>query len=251
MIYGIKLSADSDYAAAYNAVDTYEEYGLAVALDKLEISAPKVRTEYKTVRGMDGALDVSEAPQGYPVYENRTVKFRLFKAVRPFMLYDVQEVLALRTTFLARWQGRRVRIVLPDDETHYWVGRISVGDFSTDDGYGFFDCEAVVYPYKLKTEATYIEITNLTTSWKTYTLTNERRFVIPTITVMQATQVQMLQGPLAVPPAVTLTVPSGEFSGIYKLPDTLLVDGTLQMQARLLGTASSPAMTIEYREGTF
>lgn len=250
MIYGVKLSADSDYAAAYNAVDTYEAYGLALAYDNFSISAPEPRTEYKTIRGMDGALDVSEAPQGYPVFENRTVRFRLFKAVRPFMRWDIDALQALRTTFLARWQGQRVRIIFPDDEEHYWLGRLTVGDLDLDDDYGFFDCTAIVYPYKLKTATTEVEITDLTTSWKQYELTNERRFVVPTITVLQATDIQILAGVAAIPPVVSLTVPSGEISASYKKPDTLLVSGTVPFRARLTSATASPSLVIDYREGT-
>jgi len=250
MIHGVKLSADNDYAAAYNAVDTYEAYGLALAFDNFSLSAPQVRTEYKNIRGMDGALDVSEAPQGYPVFENRTARFRLFKAVRPFMRLDIDALQTLRTEFLARWQGQRVRITFPDDETHYWLGRLTVGDLDLGDDYGFFDCTAIVYPYKLKNETTTVEITDLTTSWKQYTLTNERRFVVPTITVMQDTEIQILAGVAAIPPVVSLTVPSGEISASYKKPDTLLVSGSVPFQARLTSAAASPYMEIAYREGT-
>lgn len=250
MIYGVKLSADSDFAAAYNAVDTYEAYGLALAYDNFTLSAPEPRTEYKTIRGMDGALDVSEAPQGYPVFENRTARFRLFKAVRPFMRWDIDALQALRTEFLARWQGQRVRITFPDDETHYWLGRISVGDLDLDNDYGFFDCTAVVYPYKLKNETTSVEITDLTTSWKQYELTNERRFVVPTITVTQNTEIQILAGVSAIPPVVSLALPSGDVSASYKNPDTLLISGNVPFQARLTAASASPYMEISYREGT-
>lgn len=250
MIYGVKLSADNDYAAAYNAVDTYEAYGLALAYDNFSLSAPEPRMEYKTIRGMDGALDVSTAPQGYPVFENRSARFRLFRAVRPFQKWDIDALQALRTEFLARWQGQRVRITFPDDEAHYWLGRLTVGDLDLGDDYGFFDCAAAVYPYKLKNETTTVEITDLTTSWKQYTLTNERRFVVPTITVTQDTEIQILAGVGAIPPAVSLALPSGEISASYKKPDTMLVSGTVPFQARMTSFADSPYLAISYREGT-
>lgn len=247
MVYGIKLSADSDYAATYAAVDTYEEYGLALAFEPFSISAPKVRTEYKEIRGMDGALDVSDSPQGYPVFENRTLKFRLFH-VPPYIAWKIEEYLQLRSTFMARWQGKRIRITTPDDTTHYWVGRLSVKD--PEDGSYFLDCEAVVYPYKLKHETTTVTITDLTTEWQTYTLTNERRYVVPTITIEQDTDIQMLQGVLSVPPEVNLALPSGETSTTFRLPDTLLVEGVNTFQAKV-AAAGTNSLTITYREGTF
>lgn len=251
MIYGIKLSEDNDYSAEFNSVDTYEEYGLALAYDNFSISAPEPRTEYKTIRGMDGALDVSDVPQGFPVFENRVAKFRLFKAVRPFMRWDINELQKLRTEFLARWQGRKVRITFPDDEDHYWLGRITLSGLTMEDDYGFFDCEAVVYPYKLKNTITLVEIDDLTTEWKTYTLTNERRYVVPTITVVQDTDIQMLSGALAVPPVVHLTLPTGSFTATFKNPDTLILGGTVQFRAKLASVAEYQSTSILYREGTF
>lgn len=249
MINGIKLSADSDYAAYYNYVDTYEEYGLALALEDLTITEPVVRTDYKTIRGMDGALDVSDAPQGYPVFENRTLSFKLFKAVRPFREVTVEQFLQLRTEFMARWQGQRVRITLPDDTSHYWVGRLSISAFEVGDW--FVKCTAVVYPFKLKNELSGLEITTLTTSWQTFTLTNERRFVIPSIIIGQDTDIQMLQSITAVPPVVNLILPSGEITHEYKHPDTLLLSGTVAFQAKLVSATASPYLSITYREGTF
>lgn len=250
MIYGIKLSADSDYAATYAAADTYEDYGLALAIEPFSISSPQVRTEFKEVRGMDGALDVSESPQGFPVYENRTINVRLVKAVRPFMYADIEALMQLRSEFMARWQGRRVRITLPDDLTHYWVGRLTVGDLETGSDYGFFDIEAIVYPYKLKHEATEVTITDLTTSWKTYTLRNERRYVVPEITIAQDTTLQFLQGPLGVPPEISLELPAGETSATFRLPDALLVEGENQMKAKVASSGTN-SLVITYREGTF
>lgn len=247
MLYGVILSADNDYAAQYNAVDTLETYSLAMAQDGFSISAPKVRTEYKEVRGMDGALDASDSPQGYPTYEPRTLKFRLFH-VPPFIAWDIEEYLQLRADFMAAWQGRLIRITTPDDLTHYWVGRLSVQD--PEDGSYFLDCEAVVYPYKLKNEATTVIITDLTTSWKTYTLINSRRYVVPEITIDQNTDIQFLQGPLGVPPEISLELPAGETSASFRLPDTLLIPGENQIRAKLPASGTS-SLVITYREGTF
>lgn len=249
MIKGIILSGDSDFAAEYNAVDTYETYGLALAFDDFAVSAPQVRTDYKTIRGMDGVLDVSEAPQGFPVFEDRTIKWKMFKGPRPFMDWDIQELLALRTQFMARWQGQRIRMIFPDDPDHYWVGRLSVGALEA--GNGLFECEARVYPYKLKNVNTEVTLADLSTAYKTYTLTNERRFVVPEITYTQEMYLQVLSGPVTVPPEVHLTLASGQLSNTVKLPDTLLMNGSISVKAKLAASAQDPYCLISYREGTF
>ena len=245
-LYGIKLSNDSDSATV---IDTLTTYDLAMALDGFEISEPVIRTDYKTVRGLDGVLDASEAPQGYPTFEPRTIKLRLFKSPTPYTpMKDISSLMTKRDTIMASWQGRRVRMWLPNDSTHYWIGRITVGPLEA--GEGLIPIECTVYPYKLKNSQTTITITDLTTSFKTYSLSNERRFVVPEITIAQNTTIQILQGPLGTPPEVYLALPSGQSSATFRLPDTLLMDGTVQMKAKLSASGTN-SLIIKYREGTF
>jgi len=249
MIYGVVLSLDNDFAADVHAVDTYATYGLGLLVDDLSISAPEVRTDTITVRGMDGVLDVSDAPQGFPVFNDRTIKFKLVKLPRPYQGMDIVELMQLRTRLMADWQGKRIRIILPDDPTHYWSGRMTVGGLIA--GEGIIECQATVYPYKLKNTVTEVELDGLTTSWKTFHLQNERRYVVPEITFSQNSSIQIMSGPLAVPPVVELTVPEGELSGQVKTPDFLLMDGSNEIRAKLAAATSSPYLAIVYREGTF
>ena len=98
--------------------------------------------------------------------------------------------------------------------------------------------------------ATAVTIDDMTTSYKTYTLANEDRYVVPEITISQDTIIQFLQGPLGVPPEIELELPSGESSATFRLPDTLLVPGTNQLLAKI-AAAGTNSLVITYREGTF
>ena len=246
-LYGVKMCLDNDLAYDLNLIDTCKEYGLALSSDDFSISEPVVRTEYKQVRGMDGALDVSDAPHGFPVFENRTIKFKLFKCPTPFMAVDINEMMALRSTLMAAFQGQVRRIIFPYDETHYWVGRITLGQM--DFGNGIFEFTAVVHPYRLKVIETEYDFDTLTTSDQYFTMTNERKYVIPEITVFQDTVIQMMQGVTSIPDAVTLTVEDGESSATYQLPELMLIDGTNRMMARCV-SESSGEILVYYREGT-
>lgn len=244
---GVQLSLDSDFSMD-RAVDTYAAYGLALTLEDFFISGPEVRTNYIDIAGLDGALDVSDAPQGFPVYKDRTLRFKLYPPALPYRDADLPDLEALLNGIRNDWEGVKARIVLPTDESHYYLGRIHFGDLER--GSGFIVCTATVYPFKLQKVVTTVEITDLTTSWKTYNLANERRFCLPEFTLGQTTQIQMLSGITGIPPIVTLTVASGIKT--FTHPDLMLTNGTsLPMQARLTAANSDPYMVIAYRQGSF
>lgn len=243
-LYTVMLSSDNDWAFENQRVNLLSAYGLALAQTGFGISAPELKSDYIDIRGMDGALDVSDAPQGYPTYQNRTITCTFFRAPGtwggPWTPDDIVAMRAVVSALQGQFQGRRVRLILPDDTTHYFVGRVSF-ELEADDG--FITMTATVFPYRLKNAWTTFSSDALTTSWKTFTLINEQRYVIPEIIVYQSTELQVLAGVRGIPPIVTLT--SGT---TWKLPDTLLVAGAIPVQMRVT-SGSSGSIDITYREG--
>ena len=238
--YSVQISLDNDYAFANRLSDLRRDYHLVLAEVGFGISAPELKTDYIEIRGMDGALDASNAPQGYPTYKDRTITCKLFREQRPFTPADIAEMRTLVSTLQGLYQGRRVRLILPDDTTHYFVGRVS---FDLEPDEGFITLAAAVFPYRLKNTWTSFSTDALTTSWQTFYLTNEQRYVIPEIRVFQTTELQVLAGVRSIPPAVILT--SGT---VWKLPDTLLVAGAIPVQMRI-ASGSGGEIDITYREG--
>lgn len=218
MLHGVKI----------NGVDTYERYGLVLLAD-LVISAAKLKKNRVSVPGMDGTLNLSYTPQGEPTYEDRPVSFTLFKAVPD------DELEALRSEIANMWHGREVSVEFPLDENHYFYGEIQFGDIS---GYntGRIPIGMTVSPWKLKKNVTTVSL-NLTGEYQALTLPNERRRVVPTITVTEDTTLLWADGTYAIS------------AGTHRLLDIQLAQGSNTLQAKLTSAAAG-TITVTYQEAS-
>ena len=219
MLYGIKI----------NGVDTLSTYGLCVLAD-LKVMAPELKDEYLDIPGADGSLNMSYAISGEPVYKDREISGTLFRKVDDVALDQ------LRMTILNAYHGREVTVHLPTDASHYFRGVLQFGDLT---GYnsGQIPFSARVNPWRYKNAPTTVTRDDLTANYKTLTLTNERRSVVPSITVTKETT--LLWG------AATYTIAAGT----YKLPDIVLVQGSNTLKAKLTAAASG-SITVEYQEAS-
>lgn len=112
------------YGVVIDGMDTKEEWGL-ILLNDLKVEAPAPNFNFVTVPGMSGAYDFTEA-LGLVTYQQRTISFTLFRRLNDFRLKEIRDELA------ERFHGKRVELVLPDDEDHHYEGRMAIGGV---DGY--------------------------------------------------------------------------------------------------------------------
>lgn len=103
--------------------DSLTEDGLCL-LDDLVIGEAKLKENYVDIPGANGSLNLSYAPQGYPVYEDREISFTLFKGV------DDIELEAIRAELANMFHGQEVHLFLPNDLHSYWAGVIQFGAIS-------------------------------------------------------------------------------------------------------------------------
>lgn len=103
--------------------DSLTEDGLCL-LDDLTIGEAKLKENYVDIPGGNGSLNLSYAPQGYPVYEDREISFTLFKGVDDVVLE------AIRGGLASAFHGQEVHLFLPNDPDSYWTGVIQFGTIS-------------------------------------------------------------------------------------------------------------------------
>lgn len=160
------------YGCWINDSNTLDDYGLCLLSD-MKISAPERKTNYVDIPGANGSLDLSNYPQGRPVYKNRSISFNLFRAT------DELTLDAIRTELRQLYHGKTVQLVLPNDPDHYYKGVMHIGDAG-----GYHSCRIPVSmtaePYKYEPEVT--EVTVAVSGSKTVTLANEFMPVCPSIT---------------------------------------------------------------------
>lgn len=137
MLHGISI----DYFEEQIQYDSLTDDGLCL-LDDLTIGEAKLKENYVDIPGGNGSLNLSYAPQGYPVYEDREISFTLFKGV------DDVALEATRAKLANMFHGQEVDLYLPNDPKSCWTGVIQFGAIS---GYnsGKIPVKFRAQPYKI------------------------------------------------------------------------------------------------------
>lgn len=175
MIYGVTI----------DDINTLEEWGLLLLAD-VTIGAATVKTNYIEIPEADGALDLTAALTGVPVYANREISFTLFAGRRPGGApgpANEWELERIKSDLSGYCNGQKRRLWLPDDPGHYFTGRMQIGDKS---GYnsGQIPVTMTADPWRYKNEPT-----AYTLAAGVYRLSNEGRRAIPTFETEAAAQV--------------------------------------------------------------
>lgn len=219
MLYGLRI----------NGIDTMEHYGL-VLLSDLKVSAPELKEAYTDIPGSDGSLNMSFALTGCPTYKDRNIIGTLFKRADDFSFTPIMAAIS------NDYHGTVVNLQLPSDLDHFYKGVIQFGVMA-----GYNSCRipfsAHVHPWRYKNEITTVTRDDLTTNYKTLNLNNERRSVVPSITVTAETT--LLWG--------TSTYTIG--TGTHLVPDICLKQGSNTLKAKLT-TATSGSITVTYQEAS-
>lgn len=191
------------------------------------LDPPEPKTNYVSVDGRDGDLDISEALTGEIRYQNRNATFDFVMTEGTHA--DRERLL---TEILSAVHGRTLQIVLPDDVDHYLVGRCMVKNVQNSMAYGTFTIEANCEPWKYRIIPT-VRSTPVTAERIEFPCVNaERRTVIPTFTVTGGT-VNIEFG----------TVKVSLAAGTYQVPEIKFKTGTNLLT--LYGTGS---IEITWRE---
>jgi hypothetical protein len=127
---------------------------------------------------LDGPLDASEALTGDIQYGPRPLEVTLESSEGTRL-----ERKARIDYMVNLLHGRRVPVWLPDDPGHYVIGRLSVRPQYNDLAHAAVQVSATCEPWRYATEETEVTV-EVGGSHKDITLTNDRRKVYPTATVV-------------------------------------------------------------------
>ncbi len=195
----------------------------SLVLSKKENKTPKVKSSQIKVDGMDGVLDLTDY-FGEPKYENRTLKFEFTTLNVLYKDFD-----ALFSTIQNAIHGKFMKIVIDDDDTFYYLGRVSVNEWKSDKNIGKVVIECDCEPFKYKKYLTVI--TETIEGKREFVLTNLRKSVVP---VFKSTG------------ALTITFGNQVYSidkGEYTLDDVVLTQGK-----NLVTVEGNATLTVEYQE---
>ncbi len=119
---------------------TYKDWNLI--LTSTDIDFPDPKTETVDIPGADGELDFSEVLTGDISYKNRTISFE-FEMIDRFANWKnkISEI----SNYL---HGKKFKIILDEDSSFYYFGRVTVNNFKSNKSTGTITIEADVEPYK-------------------------------------------------------------------------------------------------------
>ena len=225
---------------SFGGVHSYERFGMFL-LQESRITSPEAKTNYVDVPGADGALDLSEAVSGRPVYKMRTLN--LVFASKDRSNTQLQRF----SQMLNELHGKSTDIILDTDKSYFYTGRVSVGDLDAHSGYMTVPVKCTVYPYKHS-------IVKSDEGWLWDTLNFENGIIGETVYTVDGTlNVTVQNGKEPVSPALTfsaattMTFKGSTYafgSGTFSRPEIILDAGDNVMTFKGTGT-----VRISFREG--
>ena len=200
--------------------DSYTDFNLILRPKERPFPTPK--TNYVSIEGADGDLDLTTALTGDVKYENisYTLEFYLKDEMTNW-----EETLLKISTYL---HGKKMNLTFSDDPDYYYVGRYTLNPLTSDKNIGLLNIDCVLEPYRLKK----IETTKSITGVGTLTLSNMRKWVMPKITSTSNMQ-------------FTFEGKTFVVNGTLQSPDIILKEGTNTIEV----TSGTGTLTVTYREG--
>lgn len=200
---------------------SYRDFSLV--LSNKTIESPQIKTSTVEIDGMDGVFDLTDY-FGEVKYKNRKLKFE-FSTLNVSMDEFLNHFSKIQNAI----HGKMMKIVLDDDPTFYYMGRVNVNQWKSDRNIGKVVIECDCEPYKYKKYVTVI--TEQITTRKDFVLLNLRKSVVPLfksngqLTITFGSQIYSID------------------SGEYTLDDVVLKEGK-----NLLTVEGNATLTIEYQE---
>lgn len=192
----------------FNDFYTADDWGLI--MNKKEYSDPVPKTNYVSVPGRDGSIDLTEALSDVVNYENRQANFI-------FLLTNgtYQDRLDLLTEIIGNLHGQTVQIVDDDYLNYYMTGRLTVTGHTNNLAYGTITMSVNCDPWRYSTFTTTVNETVKTADGTLQVVISNRGYktLIPSIVVT---------GTVNLTYGTTTTALS---AGTYTLPDFKLSPG--------------------------
>lgn len=129
------------FGVTFGDKHTYRDYGM-LPKTRPTVAPPAIRTNYVDVPGLDGQLDLSEALTGRIGYQTRD-----FSA--EFLVIDARNRWnTLYSELMDTLHGQRVKIILDEDPGYYYMGRVTIGKFTSNKKTATISIKAECDPYK-------------------------------------------------------------------------------------------------------
>lgn len=208
------------YSVNFGDKNSYTDFGLILMPKTRPFPTPK--TNYVSIEGKDGDLDLTTSLTGDVRYNNidgYTLEFYLVDKRT-----DWETTLLKLSTHI---HGKKLPLSYSEDPDWYYVGRYTINELESDRNIGLLSIECNFEPYRYKKTETIKSITGV----GTLTLSNTRKWVMPTITSTESME---------------FTFEGKQFvvNGTLQSPDIILKEGENTIEV----TSGTGTLTVTYRE---
>lgn len=202
-------------------------YDLRLIVTAKTISEAEPKTNYVTLDGMSGSLDLSEALTGEVTYDDRTISATFWTDNG-----NHKDREALLRKIIASLHGKKIKIIEPDDPEHYFNGRVKIKSKMNNLAYAEFTIEAICEPWRYAIEET-VRRVDVDSAVSTDVIINNNgvKTIIPTITVTGSVEIAYNNA------KISLT------DGTYKAANIKLRQGV-----NIIGVSGDGSVTFQYRE---
>ena len=199
--------------------DSYTDFNLILRPKERPFPSPK--TNYVSIEGRDGDLDLTTSLTGDVKYEN--ISYSLEFTLKDKRV-DWEDTLLELSTYL---HGKKMELTFSEDPNWYYVGRYTLNNVESDRNIGLISIDCILEPYKHKKTETVKSITGT----GTLTLSNTRKWVMPTITSTDSME---------------FTFEGKQFvvNGTLQTPDIILKEGNNTLEV----TSGTGTLKVTYRE---
>jgi len=127
----------------FGSKHSYKDWGL-ILKSRPVISPPSPKTVYVDIPASDGIIDLTESLTGDVKFENRTITCE-------FNVLDARNRWSnIYSEILDFLHGQNMRIILDEDPTYYYIGRLKVNEWKSNKKTSTITIEGTVEPYKLE-----------------------------------------------------------------------------------------------------
>lgn len=154
---------------------TFDDWDLVLTGKSIGLPTPKESSV--DVEGADGSIDTSEVLAGEIKFNNRQLQFEFT------MTTDYEGYNELVTEIANYLHGRKLKIILDEDDNYYYYGRCQINQWGSDKRIGkiVISCDCEPYKYALRKS-----VVTATINGKTYVkVIGKRMTVTPIIEVSQ------------------------------------------------------------------
>ena len=205
--------------------NTWYDWRLYLTAKDIPDAEPK--TNYITIDGMDGTLDLSESLTGEIKYNDRTITASFWTDNG-----DYKDRNALLRSIVSQFHGKKIKIIEPDDPDHYFYGRVKIKSQKNILPYAEFTIEAICEPWRYainesvrRAEVESESVTNVVIN------NNGVKTLCPTITITGSVNV------------IYNGVKTSLTDGAYKISNIKLYQGV-----NIIGVSGNGSATFTYTE---